>query len=281
MTKNPIIVGLPYEHGMYWRKGAKHGPTAVREFLRKLRGISVYSEAKIPYDICEIDQGDLALDSYDALKALRQIEEAVIELLKAGHPPICIGGDHTVTLAIIRAYKKFYGKGRFGIIHLDAHSDTFASVDGFKYHHGAVFRNIVEEELVDPTKIIQMGLRGQVREGGLDFIRQRGFGIVKIEEFRQSNFNLENHIENKSIPYYVSIDIDVIDPAYAPGTGTPVPGGLTSWEILHIVRQLSNFKIIGLDLVEVSPQYDTSNITALLASHIIFECLSSIEFTLI
>lgn len=278
MNKQPIIIGLPYEHGMYWRKGAKYGSTAVREALKKLRGISVYSEAKIPYNICEIDQGDLVLDSYDGLKALKQIENNIISLLNNKYVPICIGGDHTVTLAIIRAYTEYYGKNKFGIIHFDAHSDTFESVDGYKYHHGAVFRNIVEEELVNPKKIIQMGLRGQVREGGFDFIRQQKIGIVKIEEFRQSNFNLEKYIEDQSILYYVSIDIDVVDPAYAPGTGTPVPGGLTSSEILHIVRQLSKFHIIGLDLVEVAPQYDVANITTLLASNIIFECLSSINF---
>lgn len=274
----PVLLGVPYEEGTYWRKGTKHGPARIREKLRDLRPYSLSAERPVRHAPAAIDRGDVSLDQYDHARASRQIEDAVAATLAEDRAPVIIGGDHSITLPIVRALAARLGAGSFGIIHLDAHSDTFDAVDGFRYHHGATFRNIVEEELVHPRAIHQLGIRGQVRDGGLHFVERTGIHCVKMRAFRERGASIAAFVADRSLPYYVSIDIDVVDPAFAPGTGTPVPGGMTSAEILDVMIELRDYHVLGLDLVEVAPPYDSSEITSVLAANLIHEALANIDF---
>ncbi|MBK9730416.1 MAG: agmatinase [Chitinophagaceae bacterium] len=268
------ILGFPYEEGTYWRKGTKWGPSKIREQLSKMREYSVNSDKYMPFDLNSIDEGDILLDPYSKKTSLKKIEDEVDIVLSKGVQLVSLGGDHSITLPILRSYHKKHRD--FGIIHLDAHSDTFEPVNGYKYHHGAFIKNAVEEGLVNPQNIYQLGLRGQLRKPGFEFAEKQMINLIKMAEFRKLDFSIVKRLRNKSIPYYLSIDIDVVDPAFAPGTGTPVPGGMTSFEILELMKEVSNFNIIGADIVEVAPVYDTSEITSLLAANILFELLCNL-----
>lgn len=274
----PRIVPLPYEEGTYWRKGAKEGAESILKEFRKIRDYSLSSKRYIQYEKSSLEYSTPELSVYDKSKAMSQIEEHILELISKGYSPIILGGDHSVTLPVIRALTSVYGKKSFSIIHLDAHSDTFEPIDGYRYHHGAVFKNIIEEGLVDAREIFQFGIRGSCRLPGLEYADTNNIPYVLLDDFQRAGCRLENYSLPKHKPYYVSIDIDSVDPAFAPGTGTPVPGGLTSSEALDIVRQLVNFDVIGLDIVEVAPIYDQTNITSLLAAYMLFEALGSIKF---
>ncbi|WP_312497695.1 agmatinase [Enterococcus sp.] len=268
------ILSTPYEEGIYWRKGAKKGPEEILRKFRETREYSIYNDNSIDKESISY-VNDLYLSPYDNESALKNIENSILNSLNNNNFPICLGGDHSITYAIVKAFSQFYGKGDFGIIQFDSHTDTFDDIDGFKYHHGATFRNIVEEGYVKEENIIQFGIRGQVRKDSLHLLYSKKRKTVTMKELVRSNFDFLSFIENKSIPYYVSFDIDFIDPAFAPGTGTPVPGGASSFDTLKIINHLTNLNIIGFDLVEVSPQYDNSEITVLLAANIIHELITS------
>lgn len=266
---------IPYEEGAYWRKGAKSGPDAILAQLCKMRGHSIASGASLPggFDlvpICEVEHSPYSKTGY-----LNLIETTVTHCITGGYTPVILGGDHAITLPVIRAMASHFGQHRFGIIHIDAHSDTYPPVDGYRYHHGAVFRNIVEEGLVDPGAIHQIGIRGLCGEGWLSFVEESGINLVHMDEFRTAACDVHRFVTDRAMPYYVSIDIDAVDPAFAPGTGTPVPGGFSSSEILTLVRSLGAFPIIGFDVVEVAPIYDAADITSLLAAHIVAELMIS------
>jgi agmatinase len=274
----PRIIRVPYEEGAFWRKGTKDGPDAVlREFF-KLREFSLMAGRRLSHKRAEFEFPAPPIQPYSKIQSLRQIEESIQSLLASGHAPVVLGGDHSITLPVVRALASVYGRQSFGVLHIDAHSDTFDPVDGFKYHHGAVFRNIVEEGLVCPSDIHQFGIRGLIRGDGLSFADQNGICYVLMQHFRAADCRIAAFCPASEKPYYLSIDIDAIDPAFAPGTGIPVPGGLTSAEMLSVVNQIREYRIIGMDLVEVAPTYDISNITVLLAAHIIFESLVGISF---
>lgn len=270
----PSILGFPYDLGCYWRRGSKEAPDAIRHELYKLRNFSLSSGNRLKWSLREIDQNNVELNQYCQDYAHEQIQRAIETVLGENKIPVSIGGDHSITLPIIRGLASVWGNGNFSIIHLDAHSDTFSPVDGYNFHHGAVFRNIIEEELVYPYELFQFGIRGQARDEGLTFVEKSGIKTILMKDFRNKGCNINNYNLAKDKNYYLSIDIDVVDPAFAPGTGTPVPGGLTSSEILDIVGQLAEYNLIGVDLVEVAPMYDISNLTSLLAANIIFEVLS-------
>lgn len=274
----PEIIGFPYEEGSYWRKGSKEGPEQIISQLLKMREYSIMNGKVSKWNIKELLGEEPYLSPYDREKSLQNIEERILDSLNNNRIPISIGGDHSITYPIIKAFCKYYGKKTFKIIQIDAHSDTFADVDNYKYHHGATFRNIIEDDLIELEGLYQFGIRGQVRGDSLDYIIENKIQTINMEDFISNNLDIKNYITNKEDYFYVSIDIDAVDPAYAPGTGTPVPGGLTSREIFRIINQLKGFNIIGMDLVEVSPIYDYSNITTLLASNIIYECITGIEF---
>ena len=276
-TLTPRILPVPYEEGTYWRKGTKEGPDAILREAAKVREFSLVSRRRNPYALADLLWPAPAIEPYSSQRSLDKIEQSVSALIAAGHAPVVLGGDHSITLPIMRSLAAAYGKQGFGIIHFDAHSDTFDAVDGFEYHHGAVFRHIVQEGLVAPQHIHQFGIRGFVRGDGLVFADRSGIPYVLMDEFRRRNFDLGAWC-NPAMPYFVSIDIDAVDPAFAPGTGTPVPGGFSSSELLGVLRQLADYPIVGLDLVEVAPVFDHSNITVLLAAHVLIESLSGLRF---
>lgn len=273
----PRILPVPYEEGTYWRKGTKEGPEAILREAAKVREFSLTSRRRNPYRLADIQVAAPAIEPYSALNSLAHIERSVDAIVARGHAPLVVGGDHSITLPVIRSLANAYGAKQFGIIHFDAHSDTFDAVDGFEYHHGAPFRHMVEEGLVAPEAIHQFGIRGFVRGEGLVYAERKGIPYVVMDEFRSQGCSLAPYLK-PDMPYYVSIDIDAVDPSFAPGTGTPVPGGFTSGEMLGLLRQLAAYRILGLDLVEVAPVYDSSNITVLLAAHLLIESLSGIRF---
>lgn len=278
MTRSPRVIGIPYEEGTYWRKGAKFGPEAIRSELRKIRDFSLNSGKPIPWRVEDIDLGNMEINPYSKQESLDEIKRRFDELLQNNIAPLALGGDHSITLPIIRSFAKKYNKQHLHILHFDAHSDTFPAIEGYRYHHGAVFRNIIEEGLIAPHQIHQFGLRGFIQSGGANYGDLRKIDQTSVDEFRRQRFKFRPFHLPLDKKYYLSIDIDVVDPAFAPGTGTPVPGGLTSSEILSVVRQLTPYEIVGIDLVEVAPVFDCSNITSLLAAHLVSEMLSGVRF---
>lgn len=271
------IISIPYEEGAYWRKGMKFGPEAI---LRKFMDLREYS---IENDSC-VDMSDLnikaplKLSPYNKEKALSDICGFVTKTLAEKHVPIILGGDHSVTYPVIEAFSNKYGKSNFGILHFDAHSDTFGDVEGYRYHHGAMFRNIVEEGLIDEENIIQFGMRGQVRSDSLKYLYSPKRTTVTMSQLHDSEYDITKYIERDDLPYYISFDIDFMDPAFAPGTGTPVPGGCSSINLMKIVSKLKKYSFVGLDIVEVAPVYDSSDITSLLAANLIHLFLSGLNF---
>lgn len=274
----PVIFGAPYEGGAYWRKGAKDGPQIIKQELKKIRPINLATGSRLAWEMHSLFSDDLTMNPYDNEACFSTIEKEIRDIVMAGGVPIMIGGDHSISIPALRAIADIYGSNGYSIIHIDAHSDTFPDIDGYKYHHGAVFRVAVEESLIEAKNIVQLGVRGAVREGGTDFVKEHDISCISMDEWRRKNFSIETFLPNDNRLVYLSFDIDVVDPAFAPGTGTPVPGGLSSHEALTVMRELAKYNLIGLDLVEVAPIYDVANNTSLLASYLIFEILTAGKF---
>jgi len=269
------LVGVPFDGGTTNRAGARHGPREIRNassFIRRIHHASGIS----PYDLARVaDLGDSPVNPIDLMKSLDLITGFFNEIKGHGTIPISAGGDHLITLPILRALA---ADGPVGMVHFDAHSDTNDRYFGDNlYTHGTPFRRAVEEGLLDPKRVIQIGIRGSIYDpGDLDFAKAAGFRIVFIEEFvRRSPEDII--AEARAIvgdqPVYVSFDVDAIDPSQAPGTGTPEIGGFTSFEAQRMVRGLQGLDIIGADVVEVSPPFDLSNMTSILGATLMFELL--------
>ena len=241
-----------------------------------VRPYGMYTRAA-PFDSFQIaDIGDVPLNTFNLLDSIQIIEDFFDEVLSHDVKTVAMGGDHTVALPILRATAKKHGP--VALIHVDAHSDTNDNMFGEKITHGTIFRRAVEENLVNPLKMFQIGLRttGYAPED-LDWARDRGARIVPAEEcWHKSLAPLMTEIREEigpGIPVYLSFDIDGLDPSVAPGTGTPEPGGLTSIQGIEIIRGCWGLNVVGADLVEVSPPYDTTGNTSLLAANLIFEML--------
>ncbi|MCW0181013.1 MAG: agmatinase [Zavarzinia sp.] len=269
------LVGVPFDGGTTNRAGARHGPREIRNasaFMRKIHhvtGVAPYDRARVA------DLGDSPVNPIDLMDSLRLITGFFTELKQAGCIPITAGGDHLISLPILRALA---ADGPVGMIHFDAHSDTNDRYFGDNlYTHGTPFRRAVEEGLLDPKRVVQIGIRGSIYDpSDLDFARAAGFRIIFIEEFIKRT--AEDIIaEARDIVgagrTYVSFDVDSIDPAQAPGTGTPEIGGFSTFEGQRMVRGLAGLDIIGADVVEVSPPFDVSNMTSLLGATLMFELL--------
>ncbi len=274
----PCIIQIPYEEGCYWRKGCKEGVKAIVEQMHKIREYSIESKQLLKWNMEDLIQQPLELNPYNKKECLEKIYHSILESLENGKVPISIGGDHSISFPILKAIDDYYKGKEIYILQFDAHSDTFNDVGGYKHHHGATFKNVVEQTNISGKNIFQFGIRGYVRKDSFQFAEENGINVISIKQFTKQNCQLENYNLPKDAYYYISIDIDSVDPAFAPGTGTPVPGGLTSNQILDIVNQLSGYKVIGVDLVEVAPNYDYSNITSLLAAHIMMDILVSCKF---
>jgi agmatinase len=269
---------VPYEEGAYWRKGSKEGPAAIVNLLKSLRPQSLRTTKILPLPIESYLAPPLQIGPYDRDAAFAEIGRGVTEILDQGHAPFVLGGDHSLTYPVVRSLVERYGAGSFSVLHVDAHSDTFPATDGYDYHHGAVFRKIVEDALLDAEDIHQVGVRGLVPAGAMAFASERGYDVVSAAVFRSKGSRLDALELPSGKPWYVSLDIDAVDPAFAPGTGTPVPGGLSSAELLDLIDQISHLPVVGMDLVEVAPIYDPAGITTLLAAHAVMEMLIASPF---
>lgn len=273
-----LVLRVPYEEGAYWRKGTREGPDAIVNALERLRPFSLRRNRALPLPVQSYLAPMLDIGPYDRSVAFQKIETGISGILAQRCVPVTLGGDHSLTYPVVRSLAAYHGPRTFAILHLDAHSDTFPATGGYDYHHGAVFRKIVEDGLVAPEDMHQLGLRGLVPPGGMDFASTHGYHLVSAGDLRATGCRLDALEIDSGKPYYVSIDIDAVDPAFAPGTGTPVPGGLTSAELLDLIHQMACLPLVGLDLVEVAPIYDPAGITVLLAAHVIMEILIASPF---
>lgn len=269
------FVGVPFDLGTSNRNGARLGPRQIRAESVLLRPYNMATRAA-PFDSLRVaDIGDIATNPYNLHDSIDRIEAAYRDIIVGGCRPIGLGGDHTVTLPILRAMHAKYG--RIGLIHVDAHADVNDTMFGEKIAHGTPFRRAVEEGLLDCNRVVQIGLRGTGYEAeDFDWCRQQGFRVVTAEAcWHRSLVPLMEEVRARvqGGPVYISFDIDGIDPAYAPGTGTPEIGGLTVPQALEIVRGARGLDIVGADLVEVSPPYDPFGTTALLGANLAFELL--------
>ncbi|MBY0316557.1 MAG: agmatinase [Bdellovibrionales bacterium] len=271
------LVGVPFDGSLSYRPGARFAPGKIREM--SALGRIYHWERQMTYieKIKVADVGDVPIVPIDVMKTYEIIEKYFSELLKKDKKFISVGGDHSTTLPILRALNKKYKKP-LAVIHFDAHLDTYPAAWGCEYHHGAFMRHAIEEGLVDGKKLCQVGIRGPLAgKDDLDFVKKHGVNVITVNDIR--NAPLENIAKkiNKIIgkdPAYITFDIDCLDPAYAPGTGTPVVGGLTTYETQTILRGLRIPNMVGADIVEVSPPYDHSDITSLAAVDTLFELLN-------
>jgi guanidinopropionase len=268
------LVGVPFDGGTTNRTGARHGPREVRNqssLVRKVHHVTRNS----PFDVARVaDCGDVPINPLDLEQTLESVEHYYRDVRKAGAIPLSVGGDHLISLPILRGLA---ADGPMGLIQFDAHSDTYDDFFGSRYNHGTVFRRAVEEGLLDPTRMIQIGLRGAISDAAnYDFADANGIRIVFIEELVGRGIpdvleEARERVGRQSV--YVSFDIDILDPSIAPGTGTPEIGGVTSREAQALVRGLSGLNVAGADIVEVSPPLDPTGMTALTGATIMFECL--------
>jgi guanidinobutyrase len=271
------FVGVPFDIGTSNRPGALFGPRQIRAESALIRPYNMATRAA-PFDSLSVaDIGDVAINTFNMQKSLEIIEAAFDRILGYHCKPLTLGGDHTIVLPILRAMKKKYGS--VGLIHVDAHADVNDTMFNEKIAHGTAFRRAEEEQLLDSRRVVQIGLRATgYAADDFDWPRARGFRIVQVEEcWHKSLTPLMAEVREQmgSGPVYVSFDIDSLDPAYAPGTGTPEIGGLTVIQAIEILRGCRGLNMMGGDLVEVSPPYDASGNTALVAANLLYEMLCS------
>jgi guanidinobutyrase len=269
------FVGVPFDIGTSNRSGARFGPRQIRAESCLLRPYNMATRAA-PFDSLQIaDVGDVAINPYNLQDSIHIIESFYDDILAHDCKPLTLGGDHTIALPILRALKKKYGP--LGMVHVDAHADINDAMFGEKVAHGTPFRRAVEEDLIDGRRVAQIGLRGTgYTAEDFDWPRSQGFRVVQAEEcwYRSLAPLMEEIREQLSEgPVYITFDIDGIDPAFAPGTGTPEIAGLTVPQAVEIIRGCRGLEVVGGDVVEISPPYDPSGNTALLGANLLFEML--------
>jgi agmatinase len=271
------IYGIPFDTATTYRTGARFGPEAIRSASALLRPYHPAHDVDIFDVLSGIDYGDLPISPGDIERTYGQVEAGLAPLLEAGALPLVLGGDHSITLAELRALARRYGP--LALVQLDSHTDTWDEYFGQRYFHGTTFRRAAEEGLVDPDRSTQAGMRGSLygRED-LAGAEELGFRVVPADELRElgpERLGAEVRERASDGPIFFSFDIDFVDPAYAPGTGTPEVGGFTSAETLACVRALSGVYLVGFDCVEVSPPYDSpGQQTALLAANVVWEVIA-------
>lgn len=269
------LTGVPFDGGVSYRPGARFAPSGVRNVSSLGRGYHMSREVNFFEKLKVADIGDCPVVPIDLKKSYKKIETHFSKIMKSGKKFISVGGDHSTTLPILRAVKT-YTKKPVRLIHFDAHLDTYPAAWDCEYHHGSFLRHAIEEGLVDAKKSLQIGIRGPLAAGqDIDFIRQHKIQMTTVDDIRING--LESFIKKlpkfDATPTYISFDVDCLDPAFAPGTGTPVPGGLSTYETQRILRSFKIPNLIGADIVEVSPVYDVSEITQLAAVDTMFEIL--------
>jgi guanidinobutyrase len=269
------VLGIPLDIGTSWRSGTRFGPKQIRAESAMLRPYNMATKAA-PFDYLQVaDIGDLAINTFSLPDSLRIIEASYDAIVGTNVVPVAMGGDHSITLPILRSIAKKYGP--VAVVHVDAHADVNDDMFGEKENHGTVFRRAYEEGLIQADKTYQIGLRG-TGYAASDFTEAQGWGFQQFpaaELWHRSLNNLGAEIRRDigNRPTYVTYDIDSLDPAFAPGTGTPEIGGLTTPQALELIRALRGVNIVGCDLVEVSPPYDTTGNTALTGANLLYELL--------
>ena len=275
------ICGVPWDGGTTNRPGARHGPREVRNASSLIRLYHPVS-LKSPYDKFNIaDVGDCPVNPADLQDSLTKIKEFYENIVATKTIPLSIGGDHLISLPILRALAK---DAPIGLFQFDSHSDTWDSYfGGYKFTHGTPFRRAIEEKLIDPKKYVMIGIRGSLYDPeDMKWAKDQGATIITIDDYYEMGFEksmklVKNVLENT--PAYLTFDIDGIDPTFAPGTGTPEVGGFNVREAQLIIRELKQIDFIGADVVEISPPFDLNNMTSLVGATIAFEILCTMTRT--
>jgi agmatinase len=276
------LVGAPFDGGVSYRPGARFGPGAIRQASRHLRPAYNPEQDVSPFQQLQVvDAGDVACNPFDIDACLQQIDDAAGELIANDSQLVMLGGDHTVALGALRAVARQHGP--VALIHFDAHLDTWDTYFGADRTHGTVFRRAFEEGLLIPDSSTHLGIRGPLYSSH-DLVEDAGFGfsVVRASDFDRRGLDEVVGLLRERVgdaPVYVSVDIDVLDPAFAPGTGTPEMGGLTSRELLSALRALPREQLVAADIVEVSPAYDHAEITSLAAATVGYEIMCLVART--
>ena len=274
------IIGVPFDAGTSYRPGARFGPQSVRQASRQLRTNYHPNYDVEPFKVQQVaDAGDIACNPFDIDEAIKQIEKGSTELLQKVESIVTIGGDHTIALPLLRSINKKVG-GPVALVHFDAHLDTWDTYFGAPYTHGTPFRRAREEKLFLDDASMHIGIRGPLYStNDLKNDRELGFKTIHCDEFQTNTIDqivkrIKDRIGNN--PLYISIDIDVLDPAHAPGTGTPEVAGMTTREILNVLRGLAGSQLVSADVVEVAPAYDHAELTSTAAATIVYELINII-----
>ena len=276
------IVGMPFDTAASFRVGARFGPQAIRQASMLLFPYNPVSRTYPFEESLAIDVGDLPTIPHNIHRSYEIITGAVHEMMKAGIIPIGLGGDHSVTLASLRAAARVHGP--VALIQFDSHTDTWDTYYGEKYWHGSPFIRAFEENLVDPTKVFQVGIRGTLNHpGDLEASYELGYQVITTHDLRKRGLEDVIHQIKQAVgdtPCFLTFDIDFVDPAFAPGTGTPEVGGFSSSETLELLRGLHGLNYVGFDVVEVLPTHDPTQVTALLAATLVHEFASHVALNL-
>jgi agmatinase len=272
------IVGIPFDSGVSYRPGARFGPSHIRESSRLLRPYNPALQVPVFANQQVADAGDIAVNPFDINEAITAVERGARALLERAPFVLTLGGDHTIALPLLRAVSAVHGP--VAVVHFDAHLDTWDTYFGAAYTHGTPFRRAAEENLLDQTGCLHAGIRGPLYSSAdLTEDADLGFQVVSAPEMESLGVSgLAERIAARvgDRPVYVSVDIDVLDPAHAPGTGTPEAGGLTSRELLATLRSFASLNLVGADIVEVAPAYDHAQLTGIAAAHVAYELLSTL-----
>jgi len=271
------IFGVPFDGGTTFRPGARFGPQGIRQLSRLLRAYNYALDVRPFEDLSLVDYGDLAVVPTDIEDTYSLVAEQAGVFYAAGAFPLGMGGDHSVRLPLLRACAAKHGP--VGLVQLDSHFDSWDLLFGKRYSHATVVKRAIEEEIIDPRRSIQVGIRGSLPYPS-DLERTRGLGItvITVEELFQRGIGdvaaqVRDLVGEKA---YLTFDMDFVDPAFAPGTGTPEVGGPSSRQAIDLLRELKGLPMVGADLVEVAPNYDQSEITSMLAANLVYEMLSLI-----
>jgi len=269
------IMGIPFDGGLSYRPGARFAPSSLREISSLGRTYHWSHDINVFKSVRCADIGDCKTVPLSLEKTYELIEKQVSQVLCSNKKLLSIGGDHSITLPILRAFKKRF-QAPLNLIHFDAHVDTYPAAWDCEYHHGSFLRHALKEGLVNPNGTLQIGIRGPFAcHDDIDFVTQLGVQVITNEMIKIEGLkSVAGKLKKLKGPTYISFDIDCLDPAYAPGTGTPVPGGLTTFESQYLLRALKGTLVIGGDVVEISPPFDHAQITALAGMDAAFEILT-------
>jgi guanidinobutyrase / D-arginase len=271
------VLGTPFDSGVSYRPGARFGPSHIRQSSRLLRPYNPAQDV-LPFAAQQVaDAGDLGLNPFDITEAITAVEQGAETVLESAGRLLTLGGDHTIALPLLRCMARRHGP--VAVLHFDAHLDTWDTYFGAPYTHGTPFRRAAEEGLIDPGRSLHVGIRGPLY-GATDLAESTRLGYATVACTDYDRLGLDGVIAAmrerlEDGPVYVSVDIDVVDPGMAPGTGTPESGGLTSRELLATLRGLQGLRVVSADIVEVAPAYDHAEITGIAAAHVGYELVSA------